>query len=152
MMLLPSGPSRDAPSLSPHDADEASSSVPSGQGTIASPASPVRDGTGQHRVDLHTANARPVTKPNPARQGVSASIQSTIAKGLMQRTKTSDGRPWAVVGYHELDGMDRDGVVARLIKRSIAPPIDRFARVEHLITEKKFSQILGKARELNHVA
>jgi hypothetical protein len=81
----------------------------------------------------------------PARtaRGLSAilSTQKTIKDGFIFIAKTSDGRPWGSVCYHELAGMRRDGTIARRIMDMIGTPMDQFASIDNLLTDAQFREI-----------
>ena len=78
----------------------AKSEVAQGQMTLAVPARP------------HSRTTRDI-------QSILA-VEPTIAKGLLEMRKTHDGRVWGSVCWHELDGMDRDGTIARLDTSRVA--------------------------------
>lgn len=75
-------------------------------------------------------------------------IKSIVAQTVLDRTKTSDGRAWGDVGAHELDGMERDGKLAKLIQSRIGvlTNADRFRKVRELITPKRFEECLSIAK------
>lgn len=73
--------------------------------------------------------------------------QDSIKKGYLILMKTSDGRAWGSVGWHELDGMDRDGSIARLIKSKVATPMDRFATLNQVLSDKQFTEIYNEAQK-----
>ena len=81
----------------------------------------------------------------PARtaRGLAAilSTQKTIKDGLIFIAKTSDGRPWGSVCYHELAGMKRDGTIARRVMDMIGTPMDQFASIDNLLTDAQFREI-----------
>lgn len=83
------------------------------------------------------------------RRGITAitSSQESIKKGYLILMKTSDGRAWGSVGWHELDGMDRDGSVARLIKSKVAAPMDRFATLDQVLSDKQFTEIYHESQK-----
>lgn len=62
--------------------------------------------------------------------------------------KTSDGTDWAQIGAHELDGMDRDGAMARAVKARIGilTNEDRFRTVGDLMTAKQFEEVADQVR------
>lgn len=141
-----------------NDDGEAACCLPDqGQKEHALPSSPQASGGGQKsRAQGSDAQgqsrpaspARPPIKPNPARGLTSiASIQPVIEKGLLEMRKTHDGRVWGSVGWHELDGMDHDGVIARLIKQKANPPKDKYAELRAVLTNKQFGEILDAAKE-----
>lgn len=63
--------------------------------------------------------------------------------------KTSDGTDWAQIGAHELDGMDRDGAMARAVKARIGVLTneDRFRTVGDLMTAKQFNEVVDQVRK-----
>lgn len=62
--------------------------------------------------------------------------------------KTADNTDWADVGAHELDGMDRDGAMARAVKARIGVLTneDRFRTVGDLMTAKQFNEVVDQVR------
>lgn len=122
-----------------------------GQKNGASAEQPNRGGVTQPEPEHQLPRGRSAAMPGNARRGLSVitSVQSTVRQGLLHQTKTSDGRAWAAVGYHELDGMDRDGAVARLIKRRIGAPPNKFMTLAELLTDQKFQEIIDEARTQN---
>jgi hypothetical protein len=63
--------------------------------------------------------------------------------------KTADGTDWAQVGAHELDGMDRDGAMARAVKARIGVLTneDRFRKIGDLMTAKQFEEVANDVRK-----
>lgn len=63
--------------------------------------------------------------------------------------KTADNTDWADVGAHELDGMDRDGAMARAVKARIGVLTneDRFRTVGDLMTAKQFNEVVDQVRK-----
>ena len=76
-------------------------------------------------------------------------VEGTIQKGLLDRHKTADGRLWGNVGFHELDGMDRDGVLAREIKRRVHRPTKQFSTLREIMTNKQFEEAINAAQKQN---
>lgn len=146
-----------------------------GHSYFAPTQQPLEDAAGRHRVaDGQEGNARP-SSSNRGREGqlsgarsgqlipalpvrdadtkrglksISA-IQSTIKQGLIELKKTTDGRPWGSVGWHELDGMDRDGAIARLVKQNVNPPRNQFAMLRTFVSNKQFEEIVSAAQKQN---
>lgn len=75
--------------------------------------------------------------------------QPTIARGLLDTLKTSNGCVWGDVGWHELAGMDRDGCIARALKAEIAMPADQYTKIRQLISNKRFEELVDAARKQN---
>lgn len=134
-----------------------------GRGHIArdnqalSAASPPRDGAGHSSVVNHRPGARPVREPYlPGRstRGLASIVatQRTMRSGLLFLTKTSDGRAWGDVGWHELDGMDRDGAIARIIKRKFGLPANRFVTLAEHMTDTQFLGVINEAKQQNDPA
>jgi hypothetical protein len=120
------------------------------------PLSPSSNRGGEgHHVRAKTSGqelpALPVREPvvpnKPRGLTAIASTTSTIQRGLLQLTRTSDGRAWAAIGWHELDGMGRDGAIARLVKARVAPPKDNFAPLISIMTNKQFEEILNDSQK-----
>jgi len=95
----------------------------------------------------------PVLKePSPAQRTatrvVSISASKTALKTALDTHKTSDGRAWGDVGVHELDGMERDGTMAKLLKDHIGQLSnrDRFKTVRELIKPDVFDRIRKMVR------
>jgi hypothetical protein len=131
---------------------EAIIGVPKGQReTAASPSS--SRGEGDHRGGAPERQALPVSpvRESTTKRGLASiiSIQASLKGGLLQITKRSDGILWAKTGWHELDGLDRDGTIARLIKRNANPPSNRFALLETCLTDSQFKVILDEAKKQN---
>lgn len=145
-----------------------------GRAHVAPTQQPLEDAAGRHRIadgqegnarpsssnrgregrppyaSGHTSNALPVRDADTKRglKSISA-IQSTIKQGLIELKKTTDGRPWGSVGWHELDGMDRDGAIARLVKRNVNPPRNQFAMLRTFVSNKQFEEIVSAAQKQN---
>jgi hypothetical protein len=68
-------------------------------------------------------------------------MQRNIRTGLLFMMKTSDGRAWGKVKYHELGGMTRDGEMARRIMDFVGTPMDREAPLNDLLTDAQFTEI-----------
>jgi hypothetical protein len=75
-----------------------------------------------------------------------------IYQSLMFSEKTSDGRVWADIGYHELAGMNRDGAMARAILGHVAQPVNQFIQMRDLLDGSKFDELYKTSRELAQAA
>lgn len=77
----------------------------------------------------------------------SLAIKTKLAQSVLDRAKTSDGRAWGDVGAHELDGMDRDGALARAIKVHIGvlSNAQRFLTIRELVKPEVFEAIRSAA-------
>lgn len=99
------------------------------------------------RVSIARKPPRPIPSPE-SKAKVERIIQSSI-KHLAFGHLTSDGKDWADVGAHELDGMDRDGALARALKDRIGvlSNSDRFKSLGELLTSKAFNEARDNVRE-----
>lgn len=95
--------------------------------------------------------AQPVREPSRTERGISSIklVQSTIQKGLLELRKTADGKAWGSVCWHELEGMDRDGSIARLIKAGVNPPKNQHAELRSFLSNKQFEEICNAAKKQN---
>lgn len=149
------------------------------QKAVAPFSSPQSDGAGLAKIDNHSRCASP-SPPNgapegrglldaqtfgaPARQPIhkprsaadikaSIEIERSSAKTILATMLTSDGMPWGEVGFHELDGMQRDGSIAQAIKHLYGSRYAqgdnrlRFKRLKELLTPDEFKQAVDLARE-----
>lgn len=122
------------------------------------------DGTGLHGVAADQrprSNCPPVRTPSPAvtpaapppslrpKRDFAAimSAQPTIARGYLDSRITSDGRKWGDVGWHELDGMTRDGAVARALKDHVARPLKQTTPLRELISNARFQELYDAAMQ-----
>lgn len=100
---------------------------------------------GGPEANIPLPNLRAINPMPPARttRGLAAimSTQKTIKDGFIFIAKTSDGRPWGAVCYHELAGMKRDGTIARRIMDMIGTPMDQFASIDILLSDAQFREI-----------
>lgn len=125
-----------------------------GHAAVSSPSSSNREGEG-HRGGVsagHHGVALPVrepARPSNTTRGLASitAAQDAIKRGYLIIMKTSDGRPWGKVGWHELDGMGRDGTIAKLIKAKVNPPKNQFAKLDDLMTDAQFTEIYDAARK-----
>lgn len=134
----------------PVEDGEALSTVLNGQSPNASPSSPNcgREGWLADAVNGHSPDAAPVRKQNqPRKLAALAASQEVVKRGYLILMKTSDGRPWGKVGYHELDGMVRDGDVARRVKARCRPPKSQFDTIDELISDAEFADIFDATRK-----
>lgn len=140
-----------APSRQPVEDGGAERNVPRGHSSIALPSSPSRGGEGQKHgaKEGQLAGALPVREPKPIRAPVnlggqhSIALKTDLANTVLDRVKTSDGRAWGDVGAHELDGMDRDGALARAVKAHLGVLLNkqRFMKVRDLVSPATFEKI-----------
>lgn len=132
---------------------EASCTVPSGLSGSASPPSSNRDVEGHMTSANHSQIrlATPVARPSPVRsaRGLAAiaSTQITMKRGYLLIHKTSDGRSWGNVGWHELDGMKRDGAIARLLKERVPAPLKYTATLNEVLTDAQFMEIYDASQK-----
>lgn len=112
------------------------------------------DGAGHHNRGSLGQAARPVREPSAQDRAAGARVAQAIAITVFDRVKTSDGRPWGNVGAHELDGMDRDGTVARIVKAKLGTlsNAQRFQTIRELLRPDLFEQALSEARGEHHGA
>jgi hypothetical protein len=152
---VPQGQVTRAPSSSSnHDERGPSGNAADGHVTLSpSRRVPGRGGEGQTSfvTSDHSSRALPVREPSRTERGLSSIklVQSTIQKGLLELRKTADGRAWGSIGWHELDGMDRDGAIARLIKSGVNPPKNQHAELRSFLTNKQFEEICNAAKKQN---
>ncbi len=127
--------------------------VPKGPYQVAASSSSNRGGEGQVvSADTgHLCSALPVREPKPQRApidfGAAAhAIKTRLALTVLDRFKTSDGRPWGDIGAHELDGMGRDGALAQALKAHIGQlsNAQRFLTVRDLVNAETFEAIRSK--------
>lgn len=89
---------------------------------------------------------QPRPKPSPERIQAREQIKAKIIE-IMFGCKTGDGRDWAEVGAHEIDRFDRDGALAREIRKEL--PIltgnMRFANLRELISGRQFEDARKRA-------
>lgn len=89
----------------------------------------------------------PPAKLSPEKK---AKIDKAVQKAVEILTfgyKVADGRDWADVGAHELDSLDRDGSMAREIKREL-PVLTgnmRFANLREVLTVDQFKAAKERA-------
>ena len=149
----PSGRSMFAPTRQPVEDGAAFSGLPSGQLNNASPSSFNRGGEGRiaDAQESHSRCALPVREPKPQRAAIdfgeaAHAIKTRLAQTVLDRVKTSDGRAWGDVGAHELDGMWRDGALARAIRDHIGvlSNTQRFMTVRDLVNAETFEAIRSK--------
>lgn len=146
---------------------------------VAPSSSPQSDGTGHRKSDAHRSGASPSPSNGapeghvdgvphvviaPARQPIhkprsvadikaSIEIERSSAKTILATMLTSYGMPWGEVGFHELDGMQRDGSIAQAIKHLYGSRYAqgdnrlRFKRLKELLTPDEFKQAVDLARE-----
>lgn len=150
---VPQGqPSLAAPPSSNHDERGHDVIAPSGQTIDASSRRvPDRGGEG-HRRSAEIGQRRlalPVREPPKPARGIAsiASIQSVVKQSFMFNHKTSDGRAWGDVGWHELPGMKRDGAIARLIIERVAAPPDQFSKLNDILTDAQFMELHNVAQK-----
>ena len=142
-------------------------------------SSPQSDAAGLKKIDNHASRASPSPsngapegqsiratheQDSPARQPIhkprsvadikaSIEIERISAKTILATMLTSDGMPWGEVGFHELDGMQRDGSIAQAIKQLYGSRYAqgdnrlRFKRLKELLTPDEFKQAVDLARE-----
>jgi len=148
------GHSNGAGDSQPLEGDEAIRSVSQDLRKFASSPSINLDRTGQ-REDAssrcHAFIARPDREQKPQRSPIdfgatSVAIKTKLAEAVFER-RTSDGRAWGNVGAHELDGMSRDGALAKVLKDKIGvlSNSQRFMKVRELISPEKFEQAMVEA-------
>jgi hypothetical protein len=113
-----------------------------------------RNGAGQ-AFDAHpTGSARPVREPSASDRAAASRVAAQIAVTIFDRAKTADGRPWGNVGAHELDGMDRDGALARAVKARLGQLSNRqrFQTLRELMAPDAFEACVDELREQSHDA
>lgn len=94
----------------------------------------------------------PVREPKPQRAAIdfgaaSVAIKTKLAQSVLDRAKTSDGRAWGDVGAHELDGMSRDGALAKALKDHLGMLSNeqRFKKIRDLVNPETFEAIRSQA-------
>jgi hypothetical protein len=94
-----------------------------------------------------TATSR--CEPSRTERGLSSIklVQTTIQKGLLQLRKTSDGRSWASIRWHELYGMRGDGGIADIILKRANPPKDKSSELITILSNKQFGEIVDDAQK-----
>lgn len=77
-----------------------------------------------------------------------------VAKTVLDKIKTHDGRVWGDIGAHELDGMHRDGVMAQAIKNKIGVLTNshRFKTVRELLKPHEFEAIVAAVKGQSNAA
>lgn len=142
-----------AASRNPHgdDAGHHCSDIPTG---AAGASSPPRDRTGHAGAGAHMLTARGGREPSAADIAAMAHVAKASARTVLDTHKASDGRAWGDIGAHELDGMDRDGAVARAVKGKLGPLSNeqRFKTLRELMTPALFDKAWAEARGENHGA
>lgn len=144
-----------APSSSPQS-DGAGLTANYNQAALASP--PPSNGAPEGHVNgvppvVFAPARQPIHKPRSAADiKASIEIERSSAKTILATMLTSDGMPWGEVGFHELDGMQRDGSIAQAIKRLFGSRYAqgdnlRFKRLKELLTPDEFKQAVDLARE-----
>ncbi len=146
----------DAPS-SPSQSAGAGQEIRDSHDPAASPSPP--NGAPEGHVDgvphVVIAPARqPIHKPRSVADiKASIEIERSSAKTILATMLTSDGMPWGEAGFHELDGMHRDGSIAQAIKHLYGSRYAqgdnrlRFKRLKELLTPDEFKQAVDLARE-----
>lgn len=86
------------------------------------------------------------TSPEERKAAVEKIIQKAV-HAIKFGCITSDGRDWAQVGAHELDGMQRDGSLARRIKDKLGvlTNAQKFMPIGEIITPELFRQAQKEA-------
>lgn len=112
-------------------------------------SSPKVDGSGQN-VNAQSrlkSNAAPVRPPLNLTGDIALNAKTTLALSVFDRIKTSDGRAWGDVGAHELDGMARDGAMAKALKDrlGVLTNAQRFMKIRDIISHEKFEQARNDA-------
>lgn len=128
-----------------------------GQGSVANPTGPVsgrdsparNDGVEGQAIVANLANKALPSAPSP--QSLKARLDAETIRYRRFKHKTSDGRDWADVGAHELDGMARDGAVAQKIKDKLGVLTNeqRFKSIGELMSAERFAAVL---EEIRHAA
>lgn len=92
---------------------------------------------------------KPRQTPSPERKVAVDKLVKKALNVIQFKYKTSDGRDWARVGAHELDGMDRDGELARAVKSELGTLTNkqRFLDLGELMTPKSFNEIRARVRK-----
>lgn len=121
---------------------------------LASASPTPRDDASQSSFDTHSRTARAAREPSAADLAAAAHVGRAAALTVLDTRKTSTGQPWGDVGAHELDGMDRDGTIARAVKGKLGPLTNeqRFKTLRELMTPALFDKAWAEARGENHGA
>lgn len=77
----------------------------------------------------------------------SLAAKNTLAQSVFDRARTADGRAWGDVGAHELNGMERDGALAKAIKSKLGVLSNqqRFMTIRELMRPESFEQARNDA-------
>lgn len=129
---------------------DARQSNDSGEGRI----SVARNGQGPCALRGQSIPVPSVREPSAADVAAMRKVGAVSALSILDRVRTSDGRAWGSVGAHELDGMERDGAIAGLIKAKLGVLTNeqRFKQIRELMKPEEFEAITQRARELSHAA
>lgn len=106
-------------------------------------------GAGLRVGDAQVGVARPVREPSEGQRSAMVAVAKAAAVTILDRVKTSDGRPWGNVGAHELDGMARDGALAKAIvgKLGVLTNAQRFMPLRDLMPPQHFEEVYNSVRE-----
>lgn len=123
--------------------------APTGQSRSASAGSPNRDGGLRGSADKGQSIGAAAREPTAFERVVGAKIARAAALTILDRVRTSDNRAWGDVGAHELHGMKRDGLIAKLIsdRLGVLTNEQRFQPLRALIKPTEFAEILQQARQ-----
>lgn len=110
-----------------------------------------RDGAGHrcHADGGQVGLARPVREPSATQLRASATVANLVARTVLDRTFTMDGRPWGDVHAYELAGMRRDGWLARAVIDCLGPLNHRQEQMQirDLIRPDQFEAIKAMAND-----
>jgi hypothetical protein len=83
------------------------------------------------------------SRPDPHRRRAVAQIVHKAVEAIRFKHFTSDGRDWATVGAHELNGMGRDGKLAGAIEARLGAlsNIQKFKPLGELISRTIFNEV-----------
>lgn len=113
------------------------------------PSSPNRDGAGHlgHAGNGQAPSVCSVREPSTAQLRASSTVANLVARTVLDRTLTSDGRRWGDIHAYELSGMARDGAMAKGIIGCLGPLNDKQQQMQlrDLIRPDQFESIKARA-------
>ena len=148
--------------------DQTSGADDKGQGSHVDRAQP-QDGPRGHRANDEKSIQSVLRGPSsstessgqkskwplsPSRLRARLVARTVTAQTIFERCRTADGRTWASIGAHELDGMSRDGALARIVKARIGvlSSAHRFKTIPELMSAAAFEECRNKSMEIENAA
>ncbi|WP_146618614.1 hypothetical protein [Rhodoplanes elegans] len=113
--------------------------------------SPLRERADQSRIVTQSPGVRPARDPSPTQLRAVDAVKGAAADAIWRVKKTSDGRAWGEIGYHELAGLARDGGIAKALIDHIGAVNDkqRFAPLPTLVSAGTFETLCRNAERAN---